>query len=196
MELVWLGWWLDRIGHLRTVDLDGILEPFTRDVVDAEQRALEARDIHIRDSRVCDVSQRDALAARSGHILQHKPLQRLVWMNRGAVDQHRLVCYFDVPEFEIPNGRDSLISRNQILIRDSTVQDIETQEPKLRTRDFKVVHVNVFDERSATGSALDIDGKSSSAEALAVVHMDIANAARGLAANSDACPNFVSESAV
>jgi len=117
-------------------------------------------------------------------------------MNASSIHQHGIVGDPDVGEAEVADGRDAFIAGDRELIRPATVEDVEAKKSLLRAKHIEIVHGDILDKRATAGTALDVDGKCSCANSLAVLDVDIANAAGGLAADADAGKGGIGKGAV
>jgi hypothetical protein len=74
-------------------------------------------------------------------------------------------------------------------ILQSAIQYVDAQKPLRHAGCIQIVGHDIFDERAAAWTALDVDCKSLGVGKLTMLDPDVANAAGRLAADSDAREN-------
>jgi len=145
---------------------------------------------------ILHVGKQYALLARARHVGEGEAIERFVGVDFVSLDEDRNIGDTDIRELVIANGRDAVETGDGSGVLQAAVQDVDTKEPEFGVRDLEIVHSDVFDERTASWAALDIDGVGARSKALAVFDEDVAYAGGSFAADADACPYCIVEGTV
>ena len=89
-----------------------------------------------------------------------------------------------------------VVAGDGVFAHEAGVEDVEAEEAAGGAGDVEVGGGDVFDEGSAAGAGLDVDGEGFGEGEFAVADADVADAAGGFAADADAGEDGVGEGAV